>query len=543
MISEISILNHKSFHPTQPTRIVLETEGRKPVFFYGQNGAGKTAIGEVIRGLAVGDSRFAGCQVTTLGEGRFRFHVYNHDFVQSVIGEADGMPGIFTIGETDGATQKEIERQEQAGKDADEAMEAARVRIEDIDSRLDKALVAAQDETWKAYKAHDAGEFATYLKGYGRGKPKFFEDLRKQQVSPDEELDDISELLKRLADVSGNEQSKSKHSLSTSGFSLIEAHDTWQEVVEVSNDSSLAALIDTLKNGDWVDKGRSFIQGDQCPFCQRGLPHGFMDELVKLFQGTRQEKIDSIASYVTSYATGISDLERKIESALAEPLAEETELKIASEAVVAKLKANLATMRLKQERPGESFEIASVDMGLLTAALGALNARIEDFNRRIANKSEERKAVGEAFWKILFRDRVDAYTAYDAAVAPLNEQRNEWVIKQRAAMNSKSEATASLIDLKKTQEGVDASVAAINTRLKGLGIETFSIDRKDGDGSLYCLKRPNLGASTTQSLSEGEKTLISFFYFMELLKGSAEQGQSIDLARTIVVIDRRPPDF
>ncbi|ASL03015.1 hypothetical protein XcvCFBP7113P_16530 [Xanthomonas citri pv. vignicola] len=95
-------------------------------------------MGEVIRGLAVGDPKFTGCKVTTVGEGRFRFHVYNHEFVQSVIGEADGMPGIFTIGETDVATQKEIERQEQISRDADEATEAARVAIEAIDGRLDK---------------------------------------------------------------------------------------------------------------------------------------------------------------------------------------------------------------------------------------------------------------------------------------------------------------------------------------------------------------------------------------------------------------------
>lgn len=537
MISEISILNHKSFHPTQSTRIFLETENRKPVFFYGQNGAGKTAIGEVIRGLAVGDPKFTGCKVTTVGEGRFRFHVYNHEFVQSVIGEAEGMPGIFTIGETDVATQKEIERQEQISKDADEATEAARVAIEAIDALLDKALITAQDEVWKAFKAYDTGDFAGYLKGYGRGKPKFFEELRKLEVSPDEELDDIGELIRRLADVSGDEQPKAKHSLSTGSFSLIEAHELWQEVVEVSSDSSLSALIEALKNADWVDKGRSFVQEDQCPFCQQGLPHGFMDELLSLFEGTRQEKIESIASYVTSYATDISNLERQIASALAEPLAKETDLKVASEAVIAKLKANLATMRLKQERPGESFEVACVDMGLMTEALDALNTRIGDFNRRIANKGEERKAVGEVFWKILYRDRAHAYTSYDAAVAPLNEQRGEWVIKQKAASSSKGDAADALAGLKKNQEGVDASVAAINTRLKGLGIDTFTIDRKAGEGSLYCLKRPGLGESTTQSLSEGEKTLISFFYFMELLKGAAEKGQSIDLARTIVVID------
>lgn len=80
-------------------------------------------------------------------------------------------------------------------------------------------------------------------------------------------------------------------------------------------------------------------------------------------------------------------------------------------------------------------------------------------------------------------------------------------------------------------------MASINERLKALGIDSFSIARKPGEGSLYCLERPAHGESSAQSLSEGEKTLISFLYFIELLKGSREQGAAVDIGRTIVVID------
>ncbi|MGE8580613.1 MAG: hypothetical protein ACN6QT_36575, partial [Burkholderia contaminans] len=39
MIKTISIRNYKSFHPTTPTVIQIDTSTDKPVIFYGLNGA------------------------------------------------------------------------------------------------------------------------------------------------------------------------------------------------------------------------------------------------------------------------------------------------------------------------------------------------------------------------------------------------------------------------------------------------------------------------------------------------------------------------
>src|SRR5690606_7494789 len=41
----------------------------------------------------------------------------------------------------------------------------------------------------------------------------------------------------------------------------------------------------------------------------------------------------------------------------------------------------------------------------------------------------------------------------------------------------------------------------------------------------------------TFSLSEGEKTLISFLYFMELIKGTHDEHGVVEIAKTIIVID------
>ena len=99
MIKRISIHGYKSFHPTDPTVIDIDTN-KQATLIYGLNGAGKSAIGEVIHGRSVNDQAFAHCRVETTGTGPFRHLVYNHAFVARVIGET--LPGIFTIGETGG---------------------------------------------------------------------------------------------------------------------------------------------------------------------------------------------------------------------------------------------------------------------------------------------------------------------------------------------------------------------------------------------------------------------------------------------------------
>ncbi|MCQ9617930.1 AAA family ATPase [Paenalcaligenes niemegkensis] len=240
MIKNIVIQGYKSFHPISPVTISLETATQKPVFFYGLNGAGKTAIGEVIHGRSIDDAKFHACRVETTQGGPFRYVVYNHHFVHSMISEAEGMPGIFTIGKLDTETQQQIEEHERLLQETRGVRETAQREITRINNELATALNDAKEEVWTVYKAHDKGTFDSFLTGYGRGVQKYFDDLRKFETPNDEALDNLDNLAKRLTDISGDEMSKGTHQLGLDMFLTIEEDTIWQERVEVSGESRLA---------------------------------------------------------------------------------------------------------------------------------------------------------------------------------------------------------------------------------------------------------------------------------------------------------------
>lgn len=537
MIKSITIPNYKSFDAVPPKPIVLDVATQKPVFFYGRNGAGKTAIGEVICGCAAGDALFQNCKVDVTQGGPFRFHVYNHNFIRQVIGEPAGMPGIFTIGELDTATQQKIEEQQALLQTIDAEVLSIQNDISSIDAQLTIALTTAREEVWTAYKAQDKGVFDAFITGYGRDKQKFFDDLRAYETADDAVPADLATLEKRLRDVSGTEMAKATHQVALRTFAPIESDTIWKQPIEVSGESRLAPLIEKLGNGDWVSQGRTYVHDYQCPFCQQGLPHGFTAELTRLLDGDRQAKIDSIANHIRDYGTALQALEAAMAPPLDEPFSSETELRSAWEAVHAKLKSNLTTMRLKQEKPSEVVDVAETDVEPLQVALASLNTRINEFNQRIQDRAGERDKIKKLFWQNMCRSKATVYRTYDTVTAPLQAQRTTAEASGRDASIRRTACINALAELRKRQEGVDASVDAINERLRNLGIDSFTIAKKDGAGNLYCLKRPHRGESNTESLSEGEKTLISFLYFMELLKGSAQQGAVVDVRKTIVVID------
>lgn len=308
MIRNITIQGYKSFHPTKPTNISLETETQKPVFFYGLNGAGKTAIGEVIQSCDTDDPRFQTCHVHPTKGGPFRYLVYNQDFVRSVIGEAEGMPGIFTIGELDTETQKQINEYERLLKEARDERNRIEAELTRTNDKLTAAFNDAKDQIWEVYKKHDKGMFDDFLTGYGSNKKKFFEDLRKYEISDSYELESLDSLAKRFVDISGDKAPKKSHSLPLDVFASIEQDGIWQERLTVSHESRLAPMLEKLGHGDWVTKGRNYVKDDQCPFCQQELPHDFLSELVKLFDGDHQEKIRLIDSYIADYETAIQNL-------------------------------------------------------------------------------------------------------------------------------------------------------------------------------------------------------------------------------------------
>jgi wobble nucleotide-excising tRNase len=541
MIKSISIHNYKSFHPTTPTVISIDTGNDKPVIFFGLNGAGKSAIGEVIDGLGREDPRFAHCSLTPTNGGPFRYLVYNHAFVDRVIGEPEGMPGIFTLGEVDTEAQKNIdETQKQLNELGDEEGVLNR-EIEAAKSLANELFETAKNRVWKAHTAFATSEpMRGWLQGYHKDKTRFYEKLRDTVVGKDEELDTLDQLKQRWSDADSTESPKSKVTLDSSGFSAVETDGVWAERIVGSGASRLASLIDKLGNGDWVGAGRKYAHGKDCPFCQQTLPADFKEELAKLLDGDRQTRIDHLQRLVERYDQQLDALRAKIEIAQAEPFVQqEPTFKSSWGALRARLQANLAAMRGKLEKPGDTVVLESCAPAVeeLSEAIQRVNERIAAFNARVADRAAEKERVKAAFWKLLRRDREEAFVSYEQLKQPAVD-----AIKALGADLAQAQAgarvlTTRLAELRQSRAGVDAPVQAINLRLQSLGIESFSIGKKPGENSLYRLVRPGQDKGDLKSLSEGEKTLISFLYYIVLLSGSETAEVDFPLEKTVAVID------
>lgn len=533
MIRTISIHHHKSFHPTNAH--LVQFPNKAATYVYGLNGAGKSAIGEVVDGLARSDPAFAHCRIETTDNVRYRYLVYNHHYVERLIGQP--IQGIFTFGEVDTVRQQRILDIESRIGELDDLIVGATAKVSTAESNVVKELVRAKDDIWKAHDWGKKTALASLLEGYGRNKEKFFTDLRTHGLPKDGQLDTIERLERRWADISGTESERESVSLDTSALRSIENDPIWGEVVEVSTTSRLAPLVAELGNADWVARGQTYTNTSKCPFCQQGLPHDFRDELARLLEGERKAKVDRISLLVQNYAAQLDALEQRAQTILAYPDAKEAGIELVWSQTRASFHDTLTALRQKEVQPGVAVSIAPVNVNALVAALAKFNALIADFNARIRDRRGERDRVKAMLFQVMHAERADAYAQHDALMVPLQEAETQAYADLHVKQQERDALDAELRDLRRLQKGIDASIDAINDRLRSLGITAFSIDRKAGEDRVYCLARPGVDSSETKSLSEGEKTLIAFLYFMESLKGSHDENESVDPRRTIAVID------
>lgn len=115
---------------------------------------------------------------------------------------------------------------------------------------------------------------------------------------------------------------------------------------------------------------------------------------------------------------------------------------------------------------------------------------------------------------------------FQKAIKSLTEQ------KEKKSQEYKAK-NAELKLLEKDTTSIQPTIDAINDLLKSFGFIGFSLAKSEHD-KYYKIQRPD-GTDAKETLSEGEKTFITFLYFYHLLKGSeSETGMTTD---RVVVFD------
>ncbi|MNJ35415.1 hypothetical protein D3C77_301510 [compost metagenome] len=125
-------------------------------------------------------------------------------------------------------------------------------------------------------------------------------------------------------------------------------------------------------------------------------------------------------------------------------------------------------------------------------------------------------------------------SAYSQSASDLKDEASE--ISQEATKIN-TDVTASygkLAALRKQTVNIEESIENINAGLVEIGIDGFSV--VPYGENFYRVSRTTDQANAFHSLSEGEKTVISFLYFMELCKGQ-KTATAVPQSKVVVIDD------
>ncbi len=541
MIRNIRVQGVKSFPKHMPVDVPINSSKRVGLF-YGNNGAGKSALGQVIHHNGNGIDPYPNCGLTySGGQGGYMHLVYNEEFVERNFRNKDAFPGIFSLGEVDADALRESEEllAEQSQligrRDEIEGQKAQRRSLEAT------SFATAQDATWKAYKDHCDGPLDPFLDRMGKSKPSVFEKIKSVVLPDGDVIVGLDELHTRMKDVVSNEPAKIQVNLDIGGIVETEQSPLWTDMVIGSSDSKLAPLIKALGNMDWVHAGAEHAQGEHCPFCQQILPLDFQGELNKLIDTTFRDKVAKIQMLTRDYERRVGEIEKHMEDMFTtEPFAENNSLLREHWAkFLLRLTKNLDLMQAKQRSPGEVFVMpdSRPEMAEVFKQIGETNTRIDSFNERISHRATERNRIEVDFWKRMRHEHGGAVNVHQALLTESARVVGDLDAEQATQKARIETIEARLAQIRANSVGTEQAVESINRRLKRHGITGFTIAKKPGDGNLYCLERSGSGQEDYKSLSEGEKTVIAFFYFVELVSGSTEQENHVAQDRKIIVID------
>jgi len=512
-------------------------------FLYGSNGSGKTTITRVI----AAEEDFPSCKVTWKGNTKLQTMVYNGDFVTKNFNQSAELKGIFTLGKKNVDTLKNI-------ADSKSELDEITRRIENLNLGLfgedgdggKKGELAALDnqfkhKCWSAYTKHKT-KLASAFEGYRNSKESFRDKVIKEVASNSATLAPLASLEKRAETVFGQTPSVEQPipTIDTANTVAHESDAILKKRVIGKEDVDIAALIKKLGNSDWVREGRAFYEAneDVCPFCQQSTPDSFAHSLNEYFDEAFLSDNKAIDNLSTNYATDSARLQQQIAAVITTPskLLDVEKLKAEKELLNSKVTINIQRLAMKKKEPSQIVELESISniASTIKTLIDNANDLINDHNDMVDNLSQERLDLSAQVWKHLLEVDLDTDLAdYATARGGLNKAIAGMTEKIEAATKEKKTKIAEIRELEKDTTSIQPTIDEINALLASFGFQGFLL-AKAGNGTCYKLIRQD-GTDAKETLSEGERSFVTFLYFYHLLKGSnSDTGMTAD---RVVVFD------
>lgn len=534
---ELKLKNVTSYKKNDFTILNL---AKKINILYGQNGCGKSTISNYFYNTKNID--YNECKCSSLDN--YRPLVYNSKFIEDNFYNTTKQKGVFTLSKENADIEKKIFEKEGLRKALAAQYKEKKNKVEELTTQRNSRENECLESIWKKTESVRKSDLKYLMQGQLGSKKSFFNQVKisaqLSSVNLDSLANEYSELLKHK-----NKEIPLLTTLSTYEIPALDQELLATPIIDSSN-SYLSETIKKLQNLDWVKKGKElYLDGLSCPFCQeKTISADFLQAIESIFDESYSQKVNKIKDIKAAYEHTTKNIFEKIkkELSLCELIKNEDKEKISSLITILARTAdnNLESINNKIINPSTTVTLEyDVQTQIkVSQYITEINEKIEETNKKVKQFKKSENIISGKIWGAI-RD----FCSHEFEIFSKHEkdykENYDKVQKDIEEISVKGRSIADEIRvLRDNVSNIETTINSINMRLKNLGITGFSIKKHSESEDKYIISRNENteNQDVYRSLSEGEKTLITFLYFLECCKGRTDKNDN-DMRSAFIVID------
>lgn len=550
MIKEITMNGVASYK--QP---VLISGLKKFNLFFGLNGTGKTTLSQYLASHHASPETFSQCSLTMAQLNQPpEILVYNQDFIEENFLVADQQKGIFSLDKSNTQALKAIEDARAAIHMLNAQKQSFLNQATQFIEAEDAAKNTLTDAVWEEKKTHERSPVFKdiCMKGFLTPKTAFTSKIlesKPSEIEPDAIPMEFNKIRSELEELSAADvQKKNTHPVLSSDLTTLENDPILKELIVGSKDSYLSDLITKLNHADWVSQGiADYIDHtDDCPFCKRNMDGDLKQKIKAHIDTIYQTKRNDLDRLKKTYVENKELLQAKLDyykNDLA--LSKNTGLTILVQRLESSLKENVSSIEKKLKEASLPVELTQTLLTIqeIDRLVEAENQQIKSFNQKIDNRAQAITDLKNRFWQLLRKKFNTEVVLFQEGSVQRHKKITDAKTGADGVQKQIDAQNAIILANQARTKNVDTAVNRINTRLESFGLEGFKIQKieamQEKNAHFYKIAHDEREAvnNTFKKLSEGEKTLISFLYFVEMCLGVDNVDKDGYAGNRIIVID------
>ncbi len=538
MITKINLNNVASYK--RPT--AFETD-KKVNLIYGLNGTGKSTLSNFLHKQT--EEKFRNCSIDGLDENH-EILVYNQTFIQENFFEPENLKGIFTLSKENKEAETKISNalKEIAKLEIDKETKSKEFEAEKLS--INQKVENAKNTIWKIKTDFSGGDrvLEFCLEGYKSSKDNLFSHivgLEKPTQKPAKSIDDLKNDLQSIS--GDNAQKYSELPQITFVAKRVEEEILFTKQIVGNENSTVSQLIKELGNSDWVKTGLQYLptepiqENETCPFCQeKTISKPLVESIKNYFDASYEADISSLKMFLEEYSQTIQSIPNKA-TFEANPKFEtnKKDFEIKYNSFIKVVDDNKKLIEDKIKTPSVSLTLLNSTKALeeLNEIIQKINVLIVEHNKNIDQKPTVKSNIKTTFWQIMRWDYDQTINSHNTDKVISKSKTDVLDASIKSYITTISEQNAIISEQQKQTVNIEEAVTNINNGLIDLGITDFEI--KNYSENLYKIVRGENIDKVFRSLSEGEKMIISFLYFLELCRGKKKATETGK--KKIIVID------